>query len=93
MPFAVKFQAKAHEGRGIPEGEPFVVEEFGWGPTAGADGLRSKDLATFATRKQAEKFIKGWGGHPWWVVPNGNYEIVEVRPRFVKVQEGWEEVK
>lgn len=45
---------------------------------------------TFDTYAEAEKFIKRWKGHPWYCVPNGEYEIVEVVPRMVTVQQGME---
>lgn len=48
------------------------------------------DLEVWKTRKEAEEFLKEWDGHPYWCVPNGIYEILEVRPCMVEVQNGWE---
>lgn len=45
---------------------------------------------TFNSHESAEKFIKRWKGHPWYYVPNGEYEIIEVVPRMVRVQQGFE---
>lgn len=44
----------------------------------------------FPSYESAEKFIKRWKGHPWYCVPNGEYEIIEVVPRMVQVQQGFE---
>lgn len=40
----------------------------------------------FDTFNEAEKFAKRWGGHPYWCKPNGNYEIIEVQPKFGEPQ-------
>jgi hypothetical protein len=48
------------------------------------------DVKTFDTYDGAEKFIKRWKGHPWYFVPNGNYEIIEVEEKFKQVVIGYE---
>lgn len=48
-----------------------------------------KDVKTFSTSDAAEKFIKKWKGHPWYYVPNGVYQIIEVEPKYKTIQDGW----
>jgi len=49
-----------------------------------------QDCKTFATYEAAEKFIKRWKGHPWYSVPNGNYEIIEVEQKYKQVVDGFQ---
>jgi hypothetical protein len=49
-----------------------------------------QDCKTFETYAAAEKFIKRWKGHPWYYVPNGNYEIIEVEPKYKQVVNGFQ---
>lgn len=51
------------------------------------------DPMVWETRDEAEKLLKQWKGHPYWCVPNGIYEILEVRPHMKEVQDGWEIVE
>lgn len=46
-----------------------------------------KDIYVFPNKEAAAEFMQGWMGHPWYNVPNGVYEFVEVVPRMV--QDGW----
>lgn len=48
------------------------------------------DLMTFSSKEKAEEFAKQWKGHPWYYIPNGNYEVVTIRPKMVEVQKGFE---
>lgn len=50
----------------------------------------SKDVAPhdamlFASKKEAKRFFKAWKGYPWWVVPTGNFDVVEVVPKYKQV--------
>jgi len=78
------------------EGERFwaTIEREGWVEATSAsfkEGLIPADVKTWETSDAAEEFAKRWKGHPWWCVPNGNYEIVELLPNMVLVQKGWME--
>jgi len=44
----------------------------------------------FESVGEAAAFAKRWEGHPWWCKPNGKYEILEMRPAFKQVQDGYE---
>jgi hypothetical protein len=74
----------------------WVIEEpEGWVPATSSsvefnNGCIPKDVLTFDTYKAAELFISQWKGHPWYVVPNGVYEIIEVVPRMKTIQDGWD---
>jgi hypothetical protein len=41
------------------------------------------DPLIFKTRERAEEFAKRWKGHPWWCIPNGQYEIVPLVAKTV----------
>lgn len=43
----------------------------------------------FETASDASAFARLWKGHPWWVVPDGTFEIVEVEPVYRKVLAGF----
>lgn len=81
------------------EGEKFWVcnEPDGWVEATGINVNRGDtkipgDVKTFKTRVAAEKFAKRWEGHPWWVNPNGNFEVIEIKPRYKQVRDGYERV-
>lgn len=44
---------------------------------------------TFMSSEVAEKFAKQWKGHPWWCRPSGEYEIVELHPKYRRVPDGY----
>ncbi len=46
----------------------------------------------FDSVEAATEFAKRWVGHPWYCKPNGNFEVVEVTPRYKKVLKGYEPV-
>lgn len=101
MPFIIKTQCK--EARSELAEKPITEEghrvwvceeEGGWvEATATSTFLYKnppKDVKTFITSDAAEKFIKKWKGHPWYHVPNGVYEIIEVKPKYKTIPDGWE---
>jgi len=53
------------------------------------------DVVLFKTREEAEaarpKVLKHIG--PWYVKPDGHFEIVEVRQKFKQIPDGYEEAK
>ena len=49
-----------------------------------------EDPKLFPSRASAESFAKRWKGHPWWCKPNGNFEILEVKPVYTQVLRGYE---
>jgi hypothetical protein len=58
------------------------------------------NVVTFESREKAEKkwppFMRGESHGtigPWWIDPDGWYEIVEIKPKFKQVPDGYEEVK
>lgn len=75
------------------EGEKFVVcdESDGWVEATSSSyrGSIPPDVKAFRSPAEAEAFAKKWKGHPWWCSPNGEYEIVELRPVFELQQIGW----
>ncbi len=86
----------AHNDVITKKGERFLVmlEHEGWVEATSqriedSDAIH-KDAKIFDTPEEAKAFIKRWEGHPWWCVPNGKYELVEVTPRYVQVFSGWE---
>lgn len=63
-----------------------TVEPEGWVEASSVrygDGVVPGDPLTFPTQERAEAFAKRWKGHPWWCVPNGQYEIVPLVARTV----------
>jgi len=68
------------------------IEPEGW---VDADGRQvvgetpPADVKVFNSPREAEKFAKRWKGHPWWVRPNGTFEVVPLVPNMVVVQQGW----
>jgi hypothetical protein len=58
------------------------------------------NVVMFETREEAEKkwppFMRGECGieiGPWWIKPDGWYEIVELKQKFKTVPDGYEAVK
>lgn len=102
MPFIIKTQCK--EARSGAKGNPIMTQEGDWAwvceePDGWVEATASsaefykdppKDVLKFTTEELAIKFIKRWKGHPWYYVPNGTYEIIEVVPKYKTVQDGWE---
>ena len=86
--FGIKCQVKeARTNRDAPlvhEGEWVWLVKSRWVPATSSVNL-SKDIITFENREEAEEFAKEWKGHPWYHMPNGNYEIVEVIPEYKKL--------
>lgn len=74
------------------EGQWVWITNGEWGTTSG-NGFFDKipgDVLEFESKEKAEKFTKHWQGHPWYYKPNGVWEILEVKPKFKQVQDGWE---
>jgi hypothetical protein len=46
----------------------------------------------FGSVEAATEFAKRWVGHPWYCKPNGNFEVIEVMPRYKQVLKGYEPV-
>lgn len=40
------------------------------------------DAKPFFSKEAAERFAQRWKGHPWWCEPNGNYQVLEVKPKI-----------
>lgn len=77
-----------------------TVEPEGWveatssrwtGSLNDSDGFPIK-AKLFDSAEAATKFAKRWNGHPWYCKPNGNFEVVEVKPNFKQVLDGYEVV-
>ena len=91
MPFVVIVSSKeAKSGvEGNPvitrDGERFVVlvEPGGWVEATSCrynqGDVLPPDAKTFKTLASAKQFARRWKGHPWWVVPDGNFEIIQVK--------------
>lgn len=100
MSFVVFFkckQALAFDKKVLTkEGQLAVVmeEPEGWVPATSAAVHSTADIPRgvqiFLSKEKADTFMKKWKGHPWYYVPNGEYEVIEVVPRMVTVQKGWE---
>lgn len=86
----------------IPAGEKFLVveEPEGWveatscsyrGNLRRSRGLQSQ-AKVFDSVAAATEFAQCWKGHPWYCKPNGNYEVIEVRPVSIQVFDGYEAV-
>lgn len=45
------------------------------------------NIKVFSCYDAAKAFMGSWKGHPWWNLPNGQWETVAVKPRVV--QDGW----
>ena len=99
MSYAIKMQCKeALDYRGdimTPAGTWVWVCDGEWGETCrGADSGRvPDDVRIFETIGDAIEFTGEFKGHPWYYLPNGDWKIVEVLPKMVRVQAGWQEAK
>jgi len=65
-----------------------VQGDFGWTSSAGLP----KDLPhliAFEDKQVAENYAAKWKGHPWYYLPE-KVEVVEVKPRYKQVLEGWD---
>jgi hypothetical protein len=86
-------EAKSSEGNLIvgKEGGWYLVckEPENWVPATGyvVKGfiLIRKDAKLFKTIEDAEAFAGTWAGHPWWVIPNGNFKIIKVKPVYEQI--------
>jgi hypothetical protein len=81
-----------------PEGQRYWVLEDrdGWVEASSSrcnnPAVVPGDVRQFKTEEAAAAFAKRWTGHPWWCSPNGEFEIVKVRPKYRQVLVGWERV-
>lgn len=55
-------------------------------------GKIASDAMAFSTREIAEEFAKKWTGHPWWCKPSGQFEVIEVTPRYRQVIDGYDPI-
>ena len=91
-------EAKSSDGAVIAEeGQKFLVikDTEGWVEAESIywNGNFTKDVKTFDTEEEAKEFAQRWEGFPWWCRPNGNFEIIKIRPRYKKVLDGYEVVE
>jgi hypothetical protein len=60
-----------------------VVEPEGWVEATSrsydANNVISPDAKIFRTVSGAAKFARRWKGHPWYCIPDGNFEVVPVQ--------------
>jgi hypothetical protein len=61
-----------------------------WDGSLKSSGGLPLNLKLFESFDAATEFAKRWGGHPWYRKPNGNFEVIEVRPVFQQVQVGYD---
>ncbi len=57
------------------------------------EGVISRAVVTFQTRKEAGAYAAAWEGAPWWWKPDGMFEIVEIETRYVTIPEGYQLVQ
>ena len=78
------------------QGTRFLVLETpdGWTVATSRyyDGKIASDAMAFSTREIAEEFAKKWTGHPWWCKPSGQFEVIEVAPRYRQVIDGYDPI-
>jgi len=78
------------------EGTRFWVTWAEWGDTSSI--IRDDDdsvpgtVKIFNSTSDAHDFAHSWLGHPWWCVPNGEYDVVEIKQKYKLVCDGWETV-
>lgn len=84
-----------------PDGYPLIQDGYaawvinepnGWVEATACAAYSDKlpiQLKLFHTQEEARNFIEQWEGHPWYYVPNGKYEILEVSGVFEKVLVGY----
>lgn len=90
-------QVKACGGSILTEaGKKFLVcnEPSGWIPATGSPftGNIGGDAKIFSSFEEAEWFAKNWQGHPWYVRPGKRFEVIEVKPKFKQIPDGYEPV-
>jgi hypothetical protein len=99
--YAVVFECK--EARAGLPGRPVVteagtmallcVEPEGWVPATGSTFSGGfADAKRFSSEADAHEFMHTWDGHPWYYIPSGKYELIELRPQYEQVVRGWEVV-
>jgi hypothetical protein len=71
-----------------PEGWVEATSEA-WSGSPYSKRAFPNSVKVFNSEEDAVKFAKRWKGHPWWCVPNGNYKVIEVIPRFRPVHDGY----
>ena len=76
------------------EGEEAVlqVEPEGWVPATATTftGKLPRDIKVFDSEEKAHAFMKTWGGHPWYHIPNGKYRLVPIKPVYKDQLQGFE---
>lgn len=94
MGYAVRYECKeviAKNGEVVTrEGEKTYISKCEWCLTSCY--RIDKDLVIFESEERAHEFMKTWKGHPLYCKPNGNYEVLEVKPVFKQVLTGYETV-
>ena len=43
----------------------------------------------FNSEQEAHDFMKKYKGHPWYYIPNGNYEVIKIQPVYKQVIDRW----
>ena len=91
-------EALSESGKVITKnGQKFIVTfSEGWDSSISWNGninRSSNNPKLFESIDTATEFARKWKGHPWYYKPNGKFEIVEVRPVYKQVQDGYEIVK
>lgn len=87
-------EVRAESGRAMTEqGARFWVTRCEWVEATSTRMVGTDAVPRFVklwdSADDAEAFAERWGGHPWWCVPNGTYEVVPVVPRTETVVTGW----
>lgn len=67
-------------------GSPIKARGIPYKPT----DLKRTDLKIFKSYKKAEKFINQWKGYPYICKPNGQYQILKVKPTYQKILDGYQ---
>lgn len=98
--YAIRLRSK-RAGDHTPAGAWFWVEPagqdaFDWGGHQHAgeiDKSSGRDLpwllSTWETPEQAAAFAETWKGYPWWVKPDGRYQIIPVQRVYESSSKGW----
>ena len=92
------FEARSEYGKVITKNGQKLLVTFseGWDSSSDWNGninSSSNEPKLFESIDSATAFARKWEGHPWYCKPNGNFEIIEVRPVYKQVQDGYEIVK
>lgn len=69
-----------------------MKEPGGWveATSQGFVGAFPLDTKTFPTAEEAHGFAERWKGHPWYCVPNGEFEIFAITPLYTQSLAGYE---